>query len=144
MIFNSGTRAWYSDLEWIAGYPTRNQVGATTKARVLHSGVYSRLYYSTYLSHPFRIHSCIQVRPYGCIRKHIRSYTYITHELGAEALNGLAHAGLSMSESQVHKYTPESSYIVNTSALGCWRRKLSQLNPQSILFRDSHDIHALH
>lgn len=41
-------------------------------------------------------------------------HTYITHELGAEALNGLAHAGLSMSESQVHKYTPESTYIVNT------------------------------
>lgn len=110
-----GTREWYSDLEWIAGYPTRNQVGATTKARVLHSGVYSRLFI---YFHPFGSHSCIQVRPYGCIRKHIRAYTYITHELGAEALSGLAHAGLTMSESQVHKYTPESAYIVIVNTLG--------------------------
>lgn len=56
-----GTREWYSDLEWIAGYPTRNQVGATTKACVLHSRGYSRLYLSTLLE-PF-LH-CV---PYGFI-----------------------------------------------------------------------------
>lgn len=132
MIFNSGTRAWYSDLEWIAGYPTRNQVGQQKHV--------------CYILESTHAYTIVHIFPtlLESIPASKCGHTYITHELGAEALNRLAHAGLSMSESQVHKYTPESAYIVNTLALGCWRRKLSQLNPQSILFRDSHDIHALH
>lgn len=144
MIFNSGTRAWYSDLEWIAGYPTRNQVGQQKHmCYILESThAYTIVHIFPTLLESILASKCGRMAVYKSISGHI--HTYITHELGPEALNRLAHAGLSMSESQVHKYTPESAYIVNTSALGCWRRKLSQLNPQSILFRDSHDIHALH
>lgn len=71
MIFNSGTRAWYSDLEWIAGYPTRNQVGATMKACVLHlESTHAYTYLST-LSEAIPASKCGRMAVYESISGHI-------------------------------------------------------------------------
>lgn len=110
MIFNSGTRAWYSDLEWIAGYPTRNQVGQQKHVCYILASTHAYAYIPT-LSEAIPASKCGRMAVYESISGHI--HISLTNS-GQRLSTVLAHAGLSMSESQVHKYTPESAYIVNT------------------------------
>lgn len=113
-------------------------MAAITKACVLH--LESTHAYISF--HPFGSHFCNQV--YCMAVDNIIQIICITYGLG-QWLSSMLDL-----ESQARNNTPASDFIVNTSELGCQRRKLSQLKPQSTIykaarstfFQDSRDTYS--